>query len=322
MTTSRAADSTFDLQVRQQAIAWCVRLGSGLATDEDHLACATWRGAHPQHEQAWLRLQQVRQMLTSVPGEAVLPALAAAAVSRRRLLKGIAGVAVVSGSGWLGVREQPWQPYLADMRTRVGEGRNQVLADGSTLFLNTGSAVDIAFDAESRLLRLHAGELLLASGDRPGERRPLIVRTRQGDVRPADARFSVREQDGRSLVTVFESVVDVRPVGAPASVRVQAGERVSFDRSLVGPTSLAARGADAWIRNQLVVSDWPLRDVLDELARYRPGVLRCAPKIAGIRVSGVFSLADTDRTLAILAQRFPIVISTTTRYWVSVDAAS
>ena len=42
----------------------------------------------------------------------------------------------------------------------------------------------------------------------------------------------------------------------------------------------------------------PLAQVAAELARYRRGWLTCDPAVAGIRVSGVLPLADTDQALA------------------------
>ncbi len=313
-----AVPESFDQEARRQAIAWFVRLGSGTASADDHCACEQWRAENPQHERAWMRLQQVRQTLVNVPGDVSLPVLRNVARSRRHVLKGIACFAVVGG-GWLAVREQPWQPYLADLRTAVGEQRRIALSDGSELILNTGSAVDIVFDARTRLLHLRAGELHLTSGHPDGERRPLIVRTLQGDIRALGTRFSVRQLDGRTQVAVQEHAVVVLPRDAHESVRVEAGQQIDFDRRGSSSASALQSDSDAWTRGQLVINDRPLGEVIAELARYRPGVLRCSPAVAGIRVSGVFSLADTDRTLSILADRFPIAISRTTRYWVSVD---
>jgi len=58
-----------------------------------------------------------------------------------------------------------------------------------------------------------------------------------------------------------------------------------------------------------------------ELARHRPGVLRCSPEVAGLRVSGALSLRDTDAALHALADRLPIAVRRLTRYWVSVGPA-
>ncbi|KCB30966.1 fec operon regulator FecR domain protein [Bordetella hinzii L60] len=59
----------------------------------------------------------------------------------------------------------------------------------------------------------------------------------------------------------------------------------------------------------------PLADFLDELSRYRPGVLRWDEALDGLRVSGVFSLRDTDAALRALADALPLRVARYTRWW-------
>lgn len=61
-----------------------------------------------------------------------------------------------------------------------------------------------------------------------------------------------------------------------------------------------------------------LDQLLAELGRYRHGVLHCDVSIAGLRITGVYSLRDTDRSLANLALSLPVQLVYRTRYWVSV----
>lgn len=59
----------------------------------------------------------------------------------------------------------------------------------------------------------------------------------------------------------------------------------------------------------LVVDDRPLNQVLAELSRYRYGrIIYNENEMAGLRVSGVYALDDTDRTLAVLLATTPIRI--------------
>jgi transmembrane sensor len=71
----------------------------------------------------------------------------------------------------------------------------------------------------------------------------------------------------------------------------------------------------------LSVQQMPLGEFVDELSRYRPGLLRCAPAVAGLKVSGTYQLADTDQILLLIARNLPVRIDYRTRYWVSIDAA-
>ena len=86
----------------------------------------------------------------------------------------------------------------------------------------------------------------------------------------------------------------------------------------VQPPVAADRTAVLWEHGTLLAKDMPLGEVIAELARYRPGVLRCDPAVAGMPVSGALSLTDTDAALDLLARSLPLRIERRTRYWVSV----
>jgi hypothetical protein len=59
------------------------------------------------------------------------------------------------------------------------------------------------------------------------------------------------------------------------------------------------------------------RQLLRELRRYRPGLLRWDPALERLRVTGTFQLDDNDRILALLAASLPLQVHYRTRYWVS-----
>ena len=71
----------------------------------------------------------------------------------------------------------------------------------------------------------------------------------------------------------------------------------------------------------LVASGMRLDRFLAELGRHRPGLLHCDPAIAGLRVSGTYPLADTDRVLDMLRTTLPVEIRFMTRYWATVRPA-
>jgi transmembrane sensor len=64
-----------------------------------------------------------------------------------------------------------------------------------------------------------------------------------------------------------------------------------------------------------------LDDFLADIGRYRQGLLRCEPAVAGLRISGVFPLADTERILDMLASSLPVRVRSRSRYWVTLEAA-
>ncbi|WP_243136063.1 FecR domain-containing protein [Janthinobacterium tructae] len=315
-------------EVQQQAAEWLTVLMSDEASEAEHAAWQRWRGADPEHERAWQHIDAVSRRFNGLHRSAAAQALAGtqqqAVNGKRRQL--LAWLGVAAGGGMLAAQTGTWdgvRALRADYRTATGERREVVLDDGSVLSLNTGSAVNVRFDDKRRLIELLAGEILVSSGHGAGSAAPLVVATREGLVRALGTRFVVRQQDGVSTVEVFESAVEIRPRdSADAPLLLAAGRGVAFSRHAPDAPHAIDAYADAWSRGQLIVDDVTLGDFLADLARYRPGVIDCAPAVAQLRLSGVFPLADTQRILNMLPNSLPVQVRSRTRYWVTVEPAA
>lgn len=322
---SGAAPNAEDVRRIHEAAAWYARLRSGEATDEQQAQWQAWMAADASHRQAWQRIESVCSRFGQVPASLGAATLTAVAAPRRKVLRGAVVVMSLGPAGWLGYRGtrdgDVWPALLAwraDMRTAVGERREWSLVDGSSLWLNTDSAADAVYDDTQRLVRLHAGEVLLSShaDDHPGGPRPLSVDTPHGRVRALGTRFIVRLDATGTTVTVLEHAVSIEPARAPgAARRLTVGQWARFDAGHCGAAAPASSAAAMWTRGRLVVADMPLQDVLRELGRHRRGHLGCDAAIAAWRVSGAFPLDDTDEALAALADSFPLRIERFTRYW-------
>ncbi|PIG28788.1 FecR family protein [Janthinobacterium sp. 35] len=323
-----AAPAAIAEEVQQQAAEWLTVLMSDEASEAEYAAWQRWRGADPEHERAWQHIDAVSRRFNGLHRSAAAQALAGtqqqAVNGKRRQL--LAWLGVAAGGGMLAAQTGAWdgvRALRADYRTATGERREVVLDDGSVLSLNTGSAVNVRFDGNRRLIELLAGEILVSSGHGAGSAAPLVVATREGLVRALGTRFVVRQQDGVSTVEVFESAVEIRPrdsAGAP--LLLAAGRGVAFSRHAPDAPHAIDAYADAWSRGQLIVDDVTLGDFLADLARYRPGVIDCAPAVAQLRLSGVFPLADTQRILNMLPNSLPVQVRSRTRYWVTVEPAA
>lgn len=318
----RAALSPADTGVVSQAAHWLVKLHAGELDDAGRRALQRWREQDPRHERAWQAAESLAQRFGSLPAELGHAALDRPRQrSRRALVKSIVLALTLPASGVLAWRR--WGGELsADYRTATGETRAIPLADGGQLFLSSASAADVLFDATQRRIVLHAGELLVQTApDSARPPRPFFVHTAEGRIRALGTRFSVRRDGtGRSRVTVLEHAVEIQPADGGTPLRLDAGQQARFSASAVSPPTPAPAGADAWVRGHLVADGQPLGDFIAELARFRPGLLRCDPEVAGLHVSGVFQTTDTDRALATLADSLPVALRYRSRYWVSVEA--
>ncbi|KAF1067400.1 MAG: Protein FecR [Pseudomonas citronellolis] len=306
-----------DREIARQAARWYVRLQGPRVSEAQRRDCAHWRAADPEHERAWQLAEGFDQRLGLIPPQLGLEALERSqAAARRRALKLLAVLLAAGPAALLVRRSAPWQRYSADVRSAVGEQRQTTLADGTRVRLNTDSAIDVAFDATARRVRLVAGEVLIETARDPLGR-PFVVQTAQGDIQPIGTRFLVRQWADDSQVAVLEGAVQLRP-RAGAARRLEAGEQARFDARQVGaPAALEPRLSD-WLRGVLKAERMSLARFAAELGRYRPGLLRCAPEVAALEVSGAFQLADTDQALAALTEVLPVRIVYRTRYWVSI----
>lgn len=314
--------------VVDQAIAWRVRLQSGAATAQEEEACRQWQHAHPSHAQAWARLDALGQRIKGLPSPLTHATLLADAsrmagprAGRRAVLKSLALVSGGSVLAWGVSQEGSLRGYTADHRTGPGERAERRLADGSTLQLNTSTAVDERFDARWRCVVLRHGELrvdCVPDAQRPA--RPFVVRTAEGELRAPAGRFLVRQLEGRTRVQADAGEAEVWPRLGGAPTRLGAGQALHFDREAAEPPTAADGDAAAWLDGLLVAKRMRLADFTSELERYRRGWLRCAPAVAELRISGVFPLDDPPRVLAALERTLPVRVRAATRYWVTLVA--
>ncbi|WP_238160219.1 FecR domain-containing protein [Pigmentiphaga sp. H8] len=314
------------------AADWLTLLMSGEAGEEQQRQWRQWRLAHADHEAAWQHVESVTGRMKSLGPSPAYTALSSygasrrpSSVARRRTTQVLVWGGLAAGAGLLVSRTGPWQASMADCRSATGEQRSFALEDGTQLMLNTGSAVNLRFDASERRILLVAGEIMVATRHGPSlsaDPRPLLVETAEGTIRSLGTRFTVRQRPERTSVAVLESAVEISSRGAPRSTRVlHAGEQTQFSRETIEASGLADEHTDAWTRGQLLADEQRLDDFLAELDRYRPGMLRVDPQVAGLRLSGVFPLADTDRILATLPSVLPVRVQWRTRYWATVVPA-
>ena len=304
------------------ASTWFARLQAGPVDAADRQAWERWLAAKPAHRRAWELVEEVRAQLDQVPApHSASQALDAAGRARRRALGQLAVLLGVGTAGAVFYRTTPWREWTADYRTSIGERRHLMLPDGSALSMNTASAIDVAFSTSERLIHLHAGEVLIATAPDPAvTARPFRVRTQQGEVLALGTRFTVRSDGDAGQVAVLEKAVRVQPADSGESMIVSAGSQLRFEHDRLGRRQANDASVGSWQEGSIVAVNMPLRRLVAELARYRPGYLGCGESVAELKISGAFPIDDTDRALAALTRSFPVQVTRRTRYWVLVES--
>lgn len=303
----------------EAAARWYVELRCDESDEATRQAHRRWLDADPGHRLAWERLACLQERFERVAPLAHAT-LNNARIKRRQALKLLSLLLAAGGTAAVAWRMPAVLPQLADQRTGTGERRNLRLEDGSQLQLNTRTSVDICYSSTLREVQLLRGEILVeTTSDTQG--RPFIVRTPEGSILALGTRFVVRSEADRTRVCVLQHAVEVRTAAMLPPVRVEAGQQLQFRQNELGTLQPAPWQVDAWTRGMLVVDNWRLDALVNELQRYRPGYLGCAPEVTHLRISGVFQLADINALLENLTSTLPVRIRHFTHYWARVEPA-
>lgn len=310
-------------RVIAEAAEWFMILSSGNVRPEETAQWQAWLNSHPDHQMAWARVEFYTSKFKSLPPQAAFAAseaLNTPDMNRRRILLSLALFGIAGMSGWQISRGRYWQEWTADQHTALGESKTIALADGSTVVLDSGSALNVDFSVNLRRMQLVKGDIYIETvADTAGWQRPFVVDTLEGRVRALGTRFSVSQHPERTQVAVFQDAVEILPIDAISSKQtLYAGQHVQFTANRIGPILRHNQDKPAWTQGFIVADDMPLSEFLLQLSRYRTGYITCDPKIADLRIIGSYPLKDTDKILAFLETNLPIKLSHPLPYWVKV----
>jgi transmembrane sensor len=312
----------------EQAAQWYASLHAGGANDAQRAAWTRWLDERPEHRQAWAHIEAVSRRFEPMRAMDQRDAAAAAVqvasrggMGRRRALAALATLAGSGLSGWLGWRYTPLADtvtaWRADYRSETGQQRDIVLADGTHVWLNTQSALDVNYDRSQRRVALKLGEMFVDTAT-DVLHRPFYAETRFGVMQALGTRFSVRLEPESTLLAVYEGRVRIRTANGTQAI-VEHGEQRRFTVDTISAQEGADPAREAWVRGIVLAEDIPLAQLVDELGRYRHGHLGVAPEIASLKVVGRFPATDSEHALAMLERDLPVRVQRTLPWWTTLE---
>ena len=318
---SAVSSKPVSARVLDAAIAWQLCLDCGNGSPVQQAEFDTWYDACEEHARAWQQLGMLDHRFSNVsrPARNALRNARSGLQQRvRKIGTGLASLALVCGLTLLaGKNHLPIDYWLADQRTATGEQRQLQLADGTVINLNTHSAVDVRFDADTRRIILQDGEIMVQTGH--GDPRPFIVQTRDGSLRALGTRFLVKREEHGTRLSVLQSRVAAHPEDSDSEVIYNEGQQVLMQRDHLSQAASVTAGADAWTRGMLVLDNVRLADMVRELNRYHRGYLGIDPQVAELRITGSFPLNNLQVALNALQPTLPISIEQHTPWWITVS---
>ncbi|WP_420548051.1 FecR domain-containing protein [Curvivirga sp.] len=306
-------------KIMEEAAEWLTTMQETPLSKSQEIELFNWRSQSPAHEQAWQTAQNFMGMMDAIPSKVGRKIWGRDRVDRRAAIKALASVMLLAPVAKIAWDKLPG--IVADYRTKTGETRKIELPDGSVMHLNTASSINVNFTDNLRVVELVEGEILIETTKTPkiNPNAPFIVQTQAGHIRALGTRFSIRKiEDQKVKVNVYEHAVAIKPATATTESKLLKSKSVIFTPVEISPATDLKQLEPSWVSGQIISENMPLGELLNEIARYRTGFLRCDPTVAHHRISGVFQLSQTDVALNVIANTLPVRIHSISPYFVLV----
>lgn len=325
------------LSVAEQAAHW-VRV---LNTDdpEQSAAFVEWLKASPLHVRelllaSWLDeelgaidpehrvdvkelIERARSNVSPIGAHVTVPTPAAAPSAQRRsswmgrIAASLALFSILAIGVWY-ARSEDHNNYA----TNLGEQRVFELADGSVVFLNTQSRIQVRYSDAARDIYLRDGQALFQVRHDPV--RPFRVHAGSAVVQAVGTQFDVRLYSDKAMVAVIEGTVQIvsseapkdakvsstAPERTPARIAAGEGATVEADGVIEVAAKVDGEAVTAWRRQRLVFLDAPLGEIASEFNRYNvaPRLRVESAAVAAQRYNGSFNAHNPESLLNYLAQ--------------------
>lgn len=275
----------------------------------------TWLAADAAHRRAYDEMARVWEHAGNLSQDSELCALRAqqlAAINRpgrfwRGSLLVAAVVALICVSLTVGyvVLRRPDAPAPVSYATQFGERRTETLQDGSTVVLNTDSAIEARYTPGRRGVALQRGEAQFEVTH--DATRPFVVSMGEGGtVTALGTRFQVRREADMDVVTLLEGKIEVSRGEQRRILQPNEQARLSTTQG-IQVASIDPDQISAWLDGRLRFRNTPLHEVIAEANRYSARKLRLgADVLAGLPLSGSFNAGDSAAIAATAASILPV----------------
>ena len=309
------------------AASWVMRHDRGLSPAEQD-EFLQWLAADPchgeamaRHRRAWEnfdRLAGLHASVPAVPDPDLLAPRARPQRTWRRLawwavpLAAAAAIMLVVAN-----RSGPVPVTSADASLAAAQPtpiEERTLEDGSTIRLNRGATVHVAFTPDERRVHLERGEADFAVAK--DSARAFVVESGGVKIRAIGTAFNVRLTEHAIEVIVTEGIVAVArgdASGAGVLSALSAGERAFVPRAASAAPVIGQLSKEeldrrlAWQPRLLGFADESLTTIVNEFNRHNPVVLRVAdPALRELRLTVRFRSDNVSGFLRLLAADFDV----------------
>lgn len=312
--------------IESEAAAWVARFDGGDVSADDFAKFQSWLNQSAKHREAveecgrlWAEFDTVKQLSAAIEAGRVAGAggerPAMKLVSRRWLAYAAGGsIAAALAAGFVYRSFDMPPPVMASYETTVGMQKNALLADGSTVTLNTNSRIDVTISRERRDVRLVRGEAYFEVTH--ADKRPFTVFAGKGLVRDIGTAFDVRLVESAVNVSVARGSVEISAAegtktsnaARPLAV-LNAGQSVLFNRKIERSERISDADMNrrlAWRQGVLIYAGEPLAEVVADIRRYSSMEIDLDPNLRDRRIGGSFKISQIREVFTALESNFGI----------------
>lgn len=196
--------------------------------------------------------------------------------------------------------------------TSANARRAVTLDDGTRVYLDISTVIDVRFDNMQRTVTLTQGRALFDTAH--DATRPFVVAVDARRVTALGTVFQVDREPAEVVVTLAQGAITVTSEAGDAAIPLAPGEQL---RSSVGGThwqksTVDAESATSWSVGKHVFHDRPLADAIREINRYADKKVRIADsRLASLVVSGEFPTGNSESIVDAFAASLPLRVSAT-----------
>jgi transmembrane sensor len=281
-------------------------------SDDDQAALDSWLCESTANAVAYWRMDEAwqRTYRLSVLSMGKAQRRAAFAARIRPFLTGAAAALILIGVFAAGATVL-LAPVSHDYSTPVGGHKIITLADGTSIELNTNTAVRVTFGRHARKVVLEKGEAYFQVHHNPA--RPFVVRASGHRITDIGTKFLVRKAMDRLEVAVSEGRVALSGRAGAKPALLKAGDVALATTDTVSVTHQSAQAlarALGWRHGVVVFDDTTLADAAAEFNRYNAKKIVIAdPAVAWLSLSGRFPTKDVEGFTDIAVHVFGLKIA-------------
>ena len=284
-------------RIARQAADWHARMLEP-ASETEVQAFEAWLHADPGHAAAYAEAESLASLSARLPRRLLASPASTSTPVRLRPAYGVAAAVILIFSSALLLTGQGSDAAHAAITNPGPAVRGFRLSDGTTVILDSGSELAVAFERDGRTVTLNSGRARISVARDP--RRPFSVKAAKATLRTGVAvvdvaltkdEVSIRVVDGEAFLSTTTGQAD------RDAIRLNEGRAVNVRDGRLDEANVDAAAA-RWPEARLSFDDARLATIV-ELAnrRGRPKINLADASVGALRVTGVLDIRDT-RSLA------------------------